>query len=40
MYLSALFELALVLLVLTIVVNVIAQLMLRTLSGGASGKVH
>jgi phosphate transport system permease protein len=40
MYLSALFELALVLLALTIVVNVVAQLMLRTLSGGASGKVH
>ena len=40
MYLNALFELGLVLLVVTILVNVVAQLMLRTLSGGASGKVN
>jgi phosphate transport system permease protein len=40
MYLNALFELGLVLLVVTILVNIVAQLMLRTLSGGASGKVN
>jgi len=40
LYLNALFELGLVLLVVTILVNVVAQLMLRTLSGGASGKVN
>jgi len=39
-YLSALFELALVLLVVTILVNVVAQLMLRTFAGSGSGKVH
>ncbi len=39
LYLSALFELGLVLLVVTILVNAIAQLMLRSLAGGASGKV-
>ncbi len=38
LYLSALFELGLVLLAVTIIVNVIAQLMLRTLGG--SGKVQ
>ena len=38
MYLSALFELGLVLLGLTILVNVVAQLMLRALTGGASGR--
>jgi phosphate transport system permease protein len=38
MYRSALFELGLVLLGLTILVNVIAQLMLRALTGGATGK--
>ncbi len=40
LYLNALFELGLVLFVLTVVVNILAQLMLRTLTGGASGKVH
>jgi phosphate transport system permease protein len=35
LYLNALFELGLVLLGITILVNVVAQLMLRTLSGGA-----
>ena len=38
LYLNALFELGLVLLAVTILVNVIAQLMLRTLGGGATGK--
>jgi len=38
-YLAALFELGLVLLAVTILVNIIAQLMLRTLTRGASGKV-
>ncbi len=38
-YLSALFELGLVLVALTIVINAIAQLMLRTLAGPGSGKV-
>jgi phosphate transport system permease protein len=37
-YLSALFELGLVLLGITILVNVIAQLMLHALTGGATGK--
>ncbi len=40
LYLNALFELGLVLLVLTVVVNILAQLMLRTFTGGASGKVN
>jgi phosphate transport system permease protein len=40
LYLNALFELGLVLLAVTILVNIVAQLMLRTLSGGASGKVN
>ncbi len=40
LYLNALFELGLVLLVLTVAVNVLAQLMLRSLTGGASGKVN
>ena len=40
LYLNALFELGLVLLVVTILVNTVAQLMLRTLSHGASGKVN
>jgi phosphate transport system permease protein len=39
LYLSALFELGLVLVALTIVVNALAQLMLRTLAGPGSGKV-
>ncbi len=39
-YLAALFELGLVLLAVTILVNVIAQLMLRTLAGGGTGKVN
>jgi phosphate transport system permease protein len=38
-YLSALFELGLVLVAVTILVNAIAQLMLRTLAGSGSGKV-
>jgi phosphate transport system permease protein len=38
LYLSSLFELGLVLIVITLVVNTIAQLMLRTLTNGASGK--
>jgi phosphate transport system permease protein len=38
LYLNALFELGLVLLVLTILVNVVAQLMLRTLAGSGTGK--
>lgn len=38
-YLSALFELGLVLVALTIIVNAIAQLMLRSLAGGSTGKV-
>jgi len=40
LYLNALFELGLVLLILTVLVNVLAQLMLRTITGGASGKVN
>jgi phosphate transport system permease protein len=40
LYLSSLFELGLVLLAVTILVNVIAQLMLRTLTGGGTGKVN
>jgi phosphate transport system permease protein len=39
LYLNSLFELGLVLVVLTILVNAIAQLMLRTLAGSGSGKV-
>ena len=39
MYLSALFELGLVLLAVTILVNVIAQLMLRSIAGSGTGKV-
>jgi phosphate transport system permease protein len=38
LYLSSLFELGLVLIVITLVVNTVAQLMLRTLTNGASGK--
>jgi phosphate transport system permease protein len=38
LYLSSLFELGLVLIVITLIVNTIAQLMLRTLTNGASGK--
>ena len=38
LYLSSLFELGLVLLAITLLVNAIAQLMLRTLTGGASGR--
>jgi phosphate transport system permease protein len=40
MYLSALFELGLVLLAVTILVNVLAQLMLRSIAGSGTGKVH
>jgi phosphate transport system permease protein len=40
LYLNSLFELGLVLLALTILVNVIAQAMLKTVLGGASGKVQ
>jgi phosphate transport system permease protein len=40
LYLSALFELGLVLLAVTILVNVVAQLMLRSLAGGGTGKVN
>jgi phosphate transport system permease protein len=40
LYLSSLFELGLVLLAVTILVNVIAQLMLRTLTGNGSSKVN
>jgi len=38
LYLNSLFELGLVLLAITFIVNGIAQLMLRTLTGGGSGK--
>jgi phosphate transport system permease protein len=40
LYLSSLFELGLVLLAVTILVNVVAQLMLRTLAGSGTGKVN
>jgi len=40
LYLNALFELGLVLLAITILVNVVAQLMLRTLAGGSGAKAH
>jgi phosphate transport system permease protein len=40
LYLSSLFELGLVLVAVTMLVNILAQLMLRTLTGGASGKVN
>src|ERR1039457_6205303 len=40
LYLNALFELGLVLLAITILVNAIAQLMLRTLTGGGAAKAH
>jgi phosphate transport system permease protein len=40
MYLSALFELGLVLLAVTILVNGVAQLMLRSLAGSGTGKVN
>jgi phosphate transport system permease protein len=40
LYLGALFELGLVLLAVTIIVNAIAQLMLRSLSAGGTGKVN
>jgi phosphate transport system permease protein len=39
LYLNSLFELGLVLLAVTILVNVAAQAMLKTVLGGASGKV-
>ncbi len=39
LYLSSLFELGLVLIGVTVFVNVLAVLMLRTMTGGASGKV-
>jgi phosphate transport system permease protein len=38
LYLNSLFELGLVLLAITFIVNAIAQLMLRTLTGGGTGK--
>jgi phosphate transport system permease protein len=38
LYMSSLFELGLVLLVITLIVNAIAQLMLRQLTNGASAK--
>ena len=40
LYLSSLFELGLVLLALTILVNALAQFMLRAFGGSASGKVN
>jgi phosphate transport system permease protein len=40
LYLSSLFELGLVLVAVTIMVNVIAQLMLRSLAGSGTGKVR
>ncbi|HUL54942.1 MAG TPA: phosphate ABC transporter permease subunit PstC [Opitutaceae bacterium] len=40
LYFSSLFELGLVLVAVTMLVNILAQLMLRTLAGGASGKVN
>ena len=40
LYLSSLFELGLVLVAVTIVVNVVAQLMLRSLAGSGTGKVR
>ncbi len=40
LYLNSLFELGLVLLAVTILVNVAAQAMLKTVLGGASGKVQ
>jgi len=39
LYLNSLFELGLVLLVVTILVNIVARLMLRSMTGSASGKV-
>jgi len=39
LYLSSLFELGLVLVAVTLLVNIIAQLMLRSLAGSGSGKV-
>lgn len=39
LYLNSLFELGLVLVALTIIVNAVAQLMLRSLAGSGSGKV-
>jgi phosphate transport system permease protein len=38
LYLNSLFELGLVLLAITFIVNAVAQLMLRTLTGGGTGK--
>jgi phosphate transport system permease protein len=40
LYSSSLFELGLVLVAVTLLVNVLAQLMLRSLAGSASSKVH
>jgi phosphate transport system permease protein len=40
LYLNSLFELGLVLVALTILVNAIAQLMLRALAGSSTGKVN
>jgi phosphate transport system permease protein len=40
LYLSSLFELGLVLVAVTLFVNVVAQLMLRSLTGSGSGKVN
>jgi len=40
LYLNSLFELGVVLLVLTILINAVAQVMLKTVLGGGSGKVN
>ncbi|HVU15811.1 MAG TPA: phosphate ABC transporter permease subunit PstC [Candidatus Didemnitutus sp.] len=40
LYLSSLFQLGLVLIAVTLTVNIAAQMMLRSLSGGGTGKVH
>ena len=40
LYLNALFELGLVLLAVTILVNIAAQVMLKSITGGGTGKVH
>jgi len=39
LYLSSLFELGLVLLAVTILVNIAAQVMLKSMTGGVSSKV-
>jgi phosphate transport system permease protein len=40
LYLNSLFEMGLVLLAVTLIVNALAQLMLKSMLGGATGKVH